>query len=165
LNNGFEIRQARNIIPTCVLPSSICSLQEGNASAAGKVFLAHGVAGIPARLERLTERTIVDPAALERELQAVRARGYATLVDELEPGLSVVAAPVYDAGGGVVAALAVSGPTSRLPGHRLATVGRVAIEQAHAVSARLGYGGGARGRALTSADRRRSRRLTARTDD
>ena len=69
-----------------------------HASAAGKVFLAHGVAGIPARLERLTERTIVDPAALERELQAVRARGYATLVDELEPGLSVVAAPVYDAG-------------------------------------------------------------------
>ena len=80
-----------------------------HASAAGKVFLAHGVADVPARLERRTDRTIVDPAALERDLDAVRARGYATLVDELEPGLSVVAAPVFDAGGGVVAALAVSG--------------------------------------------------------
>jgi DNA-binding IclR family transcriptional regulator len=71
----------------------------------------------------------------------VRRRGYATLVDELEPGLSVVAAPVFDAGGTVVAALAVSGPTARLPAHRLALLGRVAIEQAHAVSERLGYRG------------------------
>jgi len=112
-----------------------------HASAAGKVFLAYGVADVPARLERLTDRTIVEPAALERDLEAVRARGYATLVDELEPGLSVVAAPVFDAGGGVVAALSVSGPTSRLPEHRLALLGRVAIEQAHAVSVRLGYDG------------------------
>src|SRR5215210_6920523 len=118
-----------------------------HASAAGKVFLAYGVAGVagvagvPPRLVRLTDRTIVDPAALERDLEAVRARGYATLVDELEPGLSVVAAPVFDAGGGVVAALSVSGPTSRLPEHRLAVLGRVAIEQAHAVSVRLGYDG------------------------
>jgi DNA-binding IclR family transcriptional regulator len=71
----------------------------------------------------------------------VREHGYATLVDELEPGLSVVAAPVFDAGGAVVAALAVSGPTARLPAHRMALLGRVAIEQAHAVSQRLGYRG------------------------
>jgi DNA-binding IclR family transcriptional regulator len=112
-----------------------------HASAAGKVFLAHAVAAIPARLDRLTDRTIVDRDELERDLGAVRARGFATLVDELEPGLSVVAAPVFDAGGRVVAALSVSGPTSRLPAHRLALLGRVAIEQAHAVSARLGYAG------------------------
>jgi IclR family acetate operon transcriptional repressor len=112
-----------------------------HASAAGKVFLAHGVSAIAPRLERLTDRTLVDRAALEADLEAVRGQGYATLVDELEPGLSVVAAPVFDAGGAVVAALAVSGPTSRLPAHRLALLGRVAIEQAHAVSARLGYRG------------------------
>jgi DNA-binding IclR family transcriptional regulator len=112
-----------------------------HASAAGKVFLAHGAAHVPDRLERVTDRTIVDPAELDRDLEAVRTRGYATLVDELEPGLSAVAAPVFDAGGGVVAALSVSGPTSRLPGHRLALVGRLAIEQAHAVSVRLGYDG------------------------
>ena len=59
----------------------------------------------------------------------------------LEPGLSVVAAPVFDAAGTVVAALAVSGPTARLHAHRLALMGRVAIEQAHVVSERLGYRG------------------------
>jgi IclR family acetate operon transcriptional repressor len=110
-----------------------------HASAAGKVFLAHGVSTIGPRLERLTPRTLVDRAALEEDLAAVRERGYATLVDELEPGLSVVAAPVFDAGGAVVAALAVSGPTTRLPPHRLAVLGRVAIEQADAVSERLGH--------------------------
>jgi DNA-binding IclR family transcriptional regulator len=112
-----------------------------HASAAGKVFLAHGVAPVPARLRKVTDRTIVDPAALQRDLDAARSRGYATAVDELEPGLSVVAAPVFDAGGGVVAALAISGPASRLTEHRLALVGRVAVEQAHAVSVRLGYEG------------------------
>jgi IclR family transcriptional regulator, acetate operon repressor len=112
-----------------------------HASGAGKVFLAYGVAAIKPRLERRTDRTIVDPDALAAELRTVRERGYATLVDELEPGLSVVAAPVFDAGGAVVAALTVSGPTARLPAHRLALLGRVAIEQAHAVSVRLGYRG------------------------
>jgi DNA-binding IclR family transcriptional regulator len=110
-----------------------------HASAAGKVFLAHGVSEVRPRLERLTPRTLVDRAALEEDLAAVRERGYATLVDELEPGLSVVAAPVHDAGGSVVAALAVSGPTTRLPPHRLAVLGRVAIEQADALSERLGH--------------------------
>ncbi|MEA2268406.1 MAG: IclR family transcriptional regulator, acetate operon repressor [Solirubrobacteraceae bacterium] len=112
-----------------------------HASAAGKVFLAHGAAGVPARLQAFTSRTIVDRPALEADLAAVRDRGYATLVDELEDGLAVVAAPVFDAGGRVVAALAVSGPTARLPGHRLALLGRVTIEQAHALSVRLGYAG------------------------
>jgi IclR family acetate operon transcriptional repressor len=112
-----------------------------HASAAGKVFLAHAVADVAAQLEPLTPRTIVDRPALERDLQIVRDRGYATAVDELEPGLSVVAAPVFDAGGGVVAALAVSGPSARLDAHRLGLLGGVAIEQAHAVSVRLGFAG------------------------
>jgi IclR family transcriptional regulator, acetate operon repressor len=112
-----------------------------HASAAGKVFLAWGAAPAPARPQALTARTIVDPRALAREADAVRARGYATLVDELEPGLSAVGAPVFDAGGGVVAALTVSGPTQRLPEHRLKLLGRVAVEQAHGVSASLGYDG------------------------
>lgn len=112
-----------------------------HASAAGKVFLAFGVADIPARLERFTPHTIVDRTRLERELGIVAERGYATLVDELEPGLSVVAAPVFDAGGDVVAALAVSAPSARLDAHRRSLLGRVAIEQAHAVSVRLGYRG------------------------
>ena len=113
-----------------------------HCSAAGKIFLAFGAAAVPpGPLERRAARTIVDPAALERELQAVRAHGYATIVDELEVGLAAVAAPIRDAAGAIVAALSVAGPTARLADHRLGLLGRVAIEQAHTVSTQLGFEG------------------------
>ena len=66
-------------------------------------------------LERLTPATIADHPALEAELDKVRTVGYATLVDELEEGLSAVAAPVREHDGAVVGALTVSGATLRLP--------------------------------------------------
>ena len=67
-------------------------------------------------------------------------RGYALLVDELEPGLSAVAAPVYEADGEVVAVLCVSGATLRLPRQRLDLLGRLCAEQADELSAALGFG-------------------------
>jgi IclR family transcriptional regulator, acetate operon repressor len=111
-----------------------------HCTAAGKLFLALGAAALDGRpLEARTAATVVDPERLERELEAVRERGYATLVDELEDGLSAVAAPVRERGGSLVAALTVAGASLRLPPHRLALLGRVTIEQAHAVSTRLGH--------------------------
>jgi IclR family acetate operon transcriptional repressor len=111
-----------------------------HCTAAGKVFLAFGVAELgDGPLEGVTPATITDRARLERELEAVRDQGYATIVDELEPGLSAVAAPVRDRGGTVVAALTASGASLRLAPQRLRLLGRVALEQAHALSARLGH--------------------------
>jgi IclR family acetate operon transcriptional repressor len=113
-----------------------------HCSAAGKVFLAFGASTLPAGpLEQRTARTIIHARQLERELEAVRTRGYATIVDELEMGLAAVAAPIREADGSVVAALSIAGPTARLGPNRLGIVGRLAIEQAHAVSTRLGYEG------------------------
>jgi DNA-binding IclR family transcriptional regulator len=111
-----------------------------HCSAAGKVFLAYGVSALgDGPLEARTPATVVDPAALERELEQVRARGYGMTVDELEPGLSAVAAPVFERGGTVVGALALSGASLRLTTHRLGLLGRVCIEQAHGISVRLGH--------------------------
>ncbi len=45
---------------------------------------------------------------------AIRANGYATSIDELEVGLTAMAAPVLGANGDAIAALSISGPTSRL---------------------------------------------------
>jgi DNA-binding IclR family transcriptional regulator len=113
-----------------------------HCSAAGKVFLAHGAAALPrGPLERRASGTLTDRARLERELETVREQGYATIVDELEVGLAAVAAPIRDADGTVVAALSIAGPTARLAAGRLGLLGRVATEQAHTVSARLGYAG------------------------
>ena len=101
--------------------------------------MAFGAVPVPQRLERFTPHTIVHRAALERDLERVRARGYATAVDELELGLAAIAAPVRDAGGEVVAALSISGPTARLTPERIERLAPLLIEQADAVARRLGH--------------------------
>lgn len=113
-----------------------------HATSTGKVLLAHLpedvlAARLPRRLERFTPRTLVDPAALRRELRRVRARGTATCVEELEPGLVTIGAPVRSAAG-VVAALSVGGPKSRLGPPAVAALARRLPEAADAVSERLG---------------------------
>ncbi len=111
-----------------------------HASVTGKVFLSYGAASVPeGLLERLAPRTIVDRAALERELAATRARGYATAVDELEPGLWAVGAPVFDASGDVVASLSISGPTIRLTDRLLDDLGREVFREAGILSGLLGH--------------------------
>jgi DNA-binding IclR family transcriptional regulator len=110
-----------------------------HCTAAGKVFLAFGVAVLAdGPLSAPARATIVDRDRLARALETVREEGYATIVDELEDGLAAVAAPVRDRDGAVIAALTVSGATLRLPPARLRLLGRVALEQARALSARLG---------------------------
>jgi DNA-binding IclR family transcriptional regulator len=106
-----------------------------HASAVGKVFLAHG-ARIPETLERLTPKTIVDREQLKRDLEETVERGYAAAVEELEPGLWAIAAPLEDTSG-VVGALSISGPTIRLQDGRLEELGRVLVAEANGVSARL----------------------------
>ncbi|HWK18042.1 MAG TPA: IclR family transcriptional regulator [Solirubrobacteraceae bacterium] len=110
-----------------------------HCTAAGKVFLAFGAAELPpGELAAPAPATITDPARLERELEAVREAGYATIVDELEPGLSAVGAPVRDRDGSVIAALTVAGASLRLAPERLQLLGRLTLEQASELSSRLG---------------------------
>lgn len=109
-----------------------------HCTAQGKVFLAYGTAPPPELpLERHAPRTIVEPDALADELECVRARGYATTLDELEPGLWAVAAPILESDG-VVAAISISGPTTRLHEGLLAELGELLVEELSSLSARLG---------------------------
>jgi len=110
-----------------------------HASALGKVLLAAGRLPADQPLERRTELTLTDRAALERDLRRTRERGYAVTLDELEVGLAAVAAPVTDRDGEVFAALGVSGPSARLE-DRLDTVGRLLVDQAEELSALLRRG-------------------------
>jgi IclR family transcriptional regulator, acetate operon repressor len=95
-------------------------------TANGKVFLAHGAAPVP-------------PGFDAQQLETIRARGYAVAVDELEQGLSALAAPVFDASGAAVAALSISGPTIRLTSERIVRLAPLLVEQARELSARLGH--------------------------
>jgi IclR family acetate operon transcriptional repressor len=116
-----------------------------HCTAAGKVFLAHRVATLPdGPLDLWTSATITNRAALQQDLDDVLERGYALLIDELEPGLSAVAAPVREADGEVIAVLCVSGATLRLPRQRLDLLGRLCVEQSDVLSAALAFTDGRR---------------------
>jgi len=85
-----------------------------HATAGGKLLLAHrapwreSVLELP--LERLTERTIVDPDALRDECQLTLERGYGFDDGEYLDALQSIAAPVPGESGDVMAAVALSGP-------------------------------------------------------
>jgi IclR family acetate operon transcriptional repressor len=109
-----------------------------HCTANGKVFMAFARAPIPARPPALTERTITDPAQLTAQLARVRHDDFAEAIEELEIGLAAIAAPVRGAGGQVVAALSVTGPTVRMTPQRIAELKPILIEEAGLLSRRLG---------------------------
>jgi DNA-binding IclR family transcriptional regulator len=92
-------------------------------------------------LQPYTPRTITTAKALHKELDEVRSRGYAIAVDELEIGLTAVAAPVRDGNGDVLASMSVSGPTFRLDAARLPSLAQAVMAAADDVSRRLGWRG------------------------
>lgn len=111
--------------------------------ATGKALLAHApeavVAAVTKRLEPHTAGTITDPAALRAELQRIRRTGYAVNRGEWREGVGGAAAPIRDAGGQVVAAIGISGPTDRLRPRTLKRLVPAVVAAASAVSARLGW--------------------------
>jgi DNA-binding IclR family transcriptional regulator len=68
----------------------------------------------------------------------VRRDGFATTADELEAGLSAIAAPVRGPADDVIAALSISGPTLRLTRARVAELAPILVQEAHALDERLG---------------------------
>ena len=115
-----------------------------HCAALGKVLLAFGAAELPkGRLEQRTDRTITSRTVLAAELAAVRERGYAVTIEELEPGLVAVAAPVFADSGTAAGALSVSGPASRLTGAALPAAAESCIAAARSLSALLGHGSAA----------------------
>lgn len=121
-----------------------------HATANGKVLLANtgptertallaAAADRTGRLSRHTPRTVIDQLALTAELDQVAIQGFASAVDELEVGLTAVAAPVRGPDGVVIASMSVSGPTFRLTGTRLDRATSRLLDAAAAVSTRMGH--------------------------
>lgn len=118
-----------------------------HASALGKVLLAHDPramrAATASELESHTYRTVVDWPALQRQLADVRDVGWAADVEEREPGVAALAAPVRDRSGYVVAAIGVEGAPDELCDARsrpLVSVAGHVTDAARAVSRELGHG-------------------------
>lgn len=87
-------------------------------------------------IARYTEQTVVDEAELREILADVRREGFAVVDQQLEVGLSSVAAPIVDASGRVSAALSLCAHAGRVDGATLrADFVPLVVETARRVSA------------------------------
>ncbi|MGH2560911.1 MAG: IclR family transcriptional regulator [Thermomicrobiales bacterium] len=117
-----------------------------HATALGKAIMAHwpgpAIADHPRRhpLTPKTPRTIVDAGALERELAAIRDRGYALDDEENEVGARCVAAAILDHRDEVVGAVSVSGPASRLTPERCVEIAASVVAASRQISTLMGLG-------------------------
>ena len=105
--------------------------------ATGKVLLAfqpdEEITRVIAKgLPRRTARTIVDPDERWTEIRQIRERGYATTIDEFQPGLVGLAVPVRGEDGTVLSALGVVLGSSPPDAETTALI----LEQARAIAAR-----------------------------
>lgn len=116
-----------------------------HATSNGKILLSElpddAVWAAVGEMPRLTEQTITTHEELAEELAHVRELGYALANNELEVGLSAVAAPIRNVHADIVASISVSGPSFRLNDERLKTVIPDVVAGANEVSHRLGWWG------------------------
>lgn len=92
-----------------------------------------------AKLEKLTPHTIIRPAEILAELGRILRRGYALDDEEVELGARCIATPVFDSSGLVVAAVSVSGPTTRMSRARTRQIAETVKTAALEISHQLGY--------------------------
>jgi IclR family acetate operon transcriptional repressor len=87
----------------------------------GKATLSHGtrsideeIAGLDMPLRRLTKNTITGAAALRKELNSIRRRGYSIDEQEAIEGVRCLAVPIISPEGDLLAAMALQGPAVRM---------------------------------------------------
>lgn len=91
-----------------------------HATAQGKLALAHSAtsqldARVTQPLTAHTSDTIVDAEILQRELDGIRERGWASAPGEIQSGVNAVAAPIFDRVGSFVGTVAIIGFLDHIP--------------------------------------------------
>ncbi|MFG3442593.1 IclR family transcriptional regulator [Nonomuraea sp. NPDC047897] len=111
-----------------------------HSTAVGKAILAwlpdDTVDGLD--LKVMTRHTISDPARLRADLASVRRRGYSVDDRENEPEVRCVGAPIFNHTGAVVAAISLSGLSSRITAARVRELGPMVAAAASRISRKLG---------------------------
>ncbi len=117
----------RRAVPVVSKPGARLPL---HSTGVGKVLLAYGTDGLRettmTKLTRHTPLTITDPRRLQRQLQQIVDHGYATTHEEMTPGSSSLAVPVFDRSDRVVAALGLVTASTRREQSRLIPAVRLA---------------------------------------
>lgn len=113
-------------------------------TAVGKAIMA----GLPSdelisKLERMefrkyTNNTAIDKNSIMKSLELIRSKGYAEDNEELEVGLSCIAAPIYNHFNIPFAAISLSGPTSRMNEHLRKEISVTLMNYTREISMKLG---------------------------
>jgi DNA-binding IclR family transcriptional regulator len=90
------------------------------------------------RYVRFTHRTLMTPEALKRSLDRVRRRGYAIDDEEVEEGVRCIGAPILSESGHPMAAVSISGPTSRITQQSVPGIAEHLMRCCREISASLG---------------------------
>ncbi|NNJ12930.1 IclR family transcriptional regulator [Chloroflexales bacterium ZM16-3] len=88
-----------------------------------------------------TPKTISSTAGLRDEVRLAAQQGFAIDDEERELGVCCVAAPIFDRLGRCVAALSISGPSTRMSAAQAASLGPTVRAEADSCSAALGFAG------------------------
>jgi DNA-binding IclR family transcriptional regulator len=116
-----------------------------HCSAVGKVLLAYmsesdrETSLTQMELRRFTENTVGSIQELQTELAKVRKNGYGCDLEEHEPHVRCIAAPVWDHNGTVNASLSVTGPAVRMSIARLREIAPFVRRAGLEISKALGY--------------------------
>lgn len=128
--------------------STVGSRRQAHCTGSGKVLLAHlpseELDRVLASMEfkRYTNETITDVEIFKKELERVRKQGYALDMGEREKDMRCVAAPVIKHDGEVVAAVSVSGPSTRITSYYLNNeLIEIVVDVAKKLSLSLGWDG------------------------
>ena len=87
----------------------------------------------------VTRKTITDSADFKRELDKIRACGYAVDEQENEMGGRCIGVPIYNHEGYPIAALSVSVPLQRLPVEQVPEFGNKLAQTASRISKQIGF--------------------------
>jgi IclR family KDG regulon transcriptional repressor len=95
-------------------------------------------------LRRFTENTVGSIQELQTQLARVKKDGYACDLEEHEPHIRCIAAPIWDHSGAVNASLSVTGPAVRMSTSRLREIAPLVREAGLKISHELGFAASAK---------------------
>jgi DNA-binding IclR family transcriptional regulator len=115
-----------------------------HATASGKLFLAYlpddQVNKLLSKpMDAFTEKTVTTAEGLRKQLEEIRRRGYAIDYEEFEHGVCAIAAPIFNRGGNIIAAIGGPSPMSRMTPDRVAQIAEAFKEAGKGISYRMGY--------------------------
>jgi DNA-binding IclR family transcriptional regulator len=137
----FYVQESRHVTRTQVEIGMAVALTNGCISRAILAFLPEQEIEGLIRNEPIVPATpwsITDPKEIRKRIAEIRARGYSVGIREIAQNTNAVAAPVFN-GEGVIASMAIVGPTERLTRKACEKFGPLVRDYARKVSEEMGF--------------------------